>query len=188
MKVNVTGKNFSDAKGNLFTIYGVTSAQIIDFTDNDDGTYEFEVLDTVAKKLEINKIVDDLIKSYNFTDSDTAFIGADGQVYTPKGSNLFERLKWLIVNNNTLPQAGFTNLIDANNVKFDLESKDSVVVNNLILTKEGNLLKGRMINSEYSNDLSIKIEFKPKDSSQMMILMDSLKELENKVPYSVIQG
>lgn len=187
MILKITAKEFSDAKYKLFNIYGVTSTEIIDFTDNDDGTYEFEVEDTTQRKCDTNKLIDKLIKTNSFRTSHTSFICDDGKVYTPTGPTLFDRIKVLLVTHSVVPLAGFDGFIDASNLLHELLTSGSLVVGDLILSKEGDLLKNRLVNSKFDNSLSIRIEFKPKDKFELMILMDAIQDLEGKVSYSIIK-
>lgn len=156
MELRIKANNFNDALNIAKSTYDIKDTDIINFEiTNDEVIFEVDTLDS---RLELNKKVDDIIKTEQFSDSDIAFICSDNKVHTPKGSTLFTRIKEL-VSKNIYPITGFTNFIDASNILDKVNLDDNpVVYNNLILTKEGNLLKGsyaRKINSEFAHSVII---------------------------------
>lgn len=160
MKIKIEITDFQKAVDELFTSYGIQSHEILDFTEISDG-FEFEVSKVPEVEIELRNKVDNIIKSNNFSTDDIAFICSDNKVRTPEGGNLFERIKSLLVE-NVLPIIGFTNLIDAYNQFSDISElidTSPVAYQNVILTKEGNLLKGtkvktvRSVNSKLSDPL-----------------------------------
>lgn len=157
VEITIARNNFQEAVDQLFTDYGVQSHEILDFTQLEDGTYKFNVNKTIESEVELNNKVKSLIKSNNFSSDDIAFICSDSEVHTPKGGNLFERIKEL-VSSDIIPLLGFDNFITASN-KFSI-IKDSVdefpvVYQNLILTKEGSLLKGSKFKKVRSSNSKI---------------------------------
>jgi hypothetical protein len=182
MTLSINGLNFEESVNELFTKYGVTQDQILDFNKTPTG-YDFEVNKTVDSEVKMNADVDNLIKSNKFKSTDVAFICSDNKVHTPKGSTLFERIKELR-ESNLVPIVGFSNFIDAsndfNNITDSLKNGTPVVYGDHVLTKEGQELKGSLItNARQSTE----------DQHIPVIIVNILPTgLGNLTPDAVIQG
>jgi hypothetical protein len=164
MIIKIKAKDLKEAYNQLFEQYGVPSNEVIDFSIKDNDLFEFEVAKTTQSEIDLNKQIDNLIKSNSFQSTDIAFICTDGKVHTPDESTLFERIKLLLLD-GYLPILGFSGLIDANDLLDKVNKSDiAVTFNNMVLTKEGTELRGMLIKpldyaplAEYPIDLVFKV-------------------------------
>lgn len=159
MEIKIQAKDFQTAIDIAFRDYGITVTDILDFDEDVKGEFTFKVSKTLDTEIELNNQVDSLIKSNNFSSIDVAFICSDSKVHTPSGGNLFEKIKSLL-KDGFIPIVGYANFIEAANDWSSIESlveTQPVVFDDLILSKEGNLLKGtkfckhRRVNSRLSD-------------------------------------
>lgn len=149
MEITINQREFQKAVDELFSKYGVTSSEIIDFTEGPVGI-TFKVNKTVDSEVKLNAEVDDLIKSNNFKSTNIAFICNDGKIHSSSETTLFDRIKEF-VSNDLIPICGFDSLISASELVDDLDKKlpnGPVVYNKSVFTKEGTQLKcSRLQNS-----------------------------------------
>lgn len=154
MEITINQKEFQKAVDELFSKYGVTSSEIIDFTEGPVGI-TFKVNKTFDSEVKLNAEVDDLIKSNNFKSTNIAFICSDGKIHSSSETTLFDRIKEF-VSNNLIPICGFDSLISASELVDDLNEKlpnGPVVYNKSVFTKEGTQLRcSRLQNSTLIGD------------------------------------
>lgn len=152
MEIKITANNFPEAVNIAFRDYGVTPNEILDFSE-DEGTFTLQVTRTIESEIKLNNEVKSIVSTNRFSCNDMAFICNDNKVHTPNGSNLFERIKNLL-ESDLIPLIGFNNLIDASDKLSQINEsidKGMVAYSDLVLTKEGNLLKGSNLRTISTN-------------------------------------
>jgi hypothetical protein len=153
MEIKIQAKDFQEAIDLAFRNYGIQTHEILDFNES-EGEFTFEVNKTIDSEVKLNAEVQSLVSSNAFTCNDIAFICNDGKVHTPDGGNLFDRIK-VLLNDGLVPMVGFANFIDASDTLAGLNeglTQGPVVYEDLILTKEGSLLKGSKFKSFRKNN------------------------------------
>lgn len=190
-KITIQQTDYQAALDELFTQYGVTSADVLDFNEVEGGI-EFTLSRMPDAEIKMRAEADKIIRSNNFTANDIAFICNDGKVHTPEGSNLFVRVCNLL-QSGIVPMVGYANLIDASN---DLASIDSelgknlgpVMYENLLLSKEGDMLKGTQVsrvassrsqNGRNMSDVVMSINMDLKTPDKLAQFMQSAAEKLN---------
>jgi len=149
MEIKIQAKDFQEALDIAFRDYGLVTTDILDFDEAVEGEFTFKVAKTIDSEVKLNAEVKSLIDSNHFTTNDIAFVCSDSKVHTPEGGNLFERVKSLL-RDGLVPVIGFANFIEASNEWANLQGSiegQPVVYEDLILTKEGSLLKGSKFKS-----------------------------------------
>ena len=144
MEIKIQAKNFQEAIDKAFRDFGIVSNEILDFDESDDGVFTIKVNKTIDSEVKLNNQVKELISSNSFTSNDIAFVCSDSELHTPAGENLFERIKFLL-RDGLIPVIGFPNFIEASDKWSELKgsiANQAIAYNDLILTKEGSLLKG----------------------------------------------
>lgn len=158
MEITINQKEFQKAVDELFSKYGVTTSEIIDFTEGPVGI-TFKVNKTVDSEVKLNAEIDDLIKSNNFKSTNIAFICSDGKIHSSSQTTLFDRVKEF-VSNDLIPICGFDSLITASELVDELDEKLSngpVVYNKSVFTKEGTQLRcSRLQNSSVEGKQLVK--------------------------------
>lgn len=148
MEIKIQAVNFQEALDKAFRDYGIVSSDILDFEES-EGEVTLKVNKTIDSEVKLNAEVKSLVESNRFSSSDIAFVCSDNKIHTPSGSTLFDRIKFLM-KGGLIPLIGFTNFIEASNEWSEwkgLVESSPIVYNDLILTKEGNLLKGTKFKS-----------------------------------------
>lgn len=144
MEIKIQAKNFQEAIDIAFRDFGIVSNEILDFDELEDGVFTIKVNKTIDSEVRLNNQVKELISSNEFTSNDIAFVCSDSELHTPSGENLFERIKSLL-RDGLVPVIGFSNFIEASDKWSELKGSIAnkfIAYNDLILSKEGNLLKG----------------------------------------------
>jgi hypothetical protein len=188
-KITIHQLDFQAALDELFRDYGVTSADVLDYNEVEGGI-EFELSRVPDAEIQLRAEADRLIRSNNFMDADVAFICNDGKVHTPEGSTLFARVCNLL-KSDIVPMVGYANMIDASNDLSAIENelgKSPVLYENLLLSKEGDMLKGTQVsrvassrtkNARNMSDVVMSVTMKLKTPEKMSQFMQGASEKLN---------